>query len=70
MYVLSAFTSINTPKTPLNMVFNRKYFFFEQGLRITSGNIVKKPLPVHCRRVRAATMDRIICETSIDMTNG
>ena len=32
MYVLSAFTSINTPKTPLNMVFNRKYFFFEQGL--------------------------------------
>jgi len=34
MYILPAFTSIHTPKTPLNMVFNREYFFFEQGLSI------------------------------------
>jgi hypothetical protein len=32
MYILPAFTSINTPKTPLTVIFNWKYFFFEQGL--------------------------------------
>ena len=34
MYILPAFTSIHTPKTPLAVNFNRKYFFFEQGLSI------------------------------------
>ena len=35
MYILPAFTSINTPKTPLTVIINRKYFFFEQGLSYT-----------------------------------
>jgi hypothetical protein len=34
MYILPAFTSINTPKTPLTVIINRKDFFFKQGLSI------------------------------------
>ena len=48
MYVLPAFTSSITPKTPLAMYFNRKYFFFEQGLSITK--------PIRGRKLKHTAM--------------
>jgi hypothetical protein len=44
MYVLPAFTSSITPKTPLAMNFNRKYFFFKQGLSISTTDLKKSLL--------------------------